>query len=284
MSTGTIRWMTTLVGGAMIGILAVAAASCENDGPTTAAAGGPTTTPRTTTTPAPTASSPSPSTSPAPTTAPPTTGGAADDDARTITVTGQGRTTVKPDIAHVSMGVRVSGDSAQTVLDEANEKAAALVAALKALGVAADDLATNGISINPRYSPDGSRVTGYEASNNLDVTIRDLSRAGEIIDGGAAFAGEAITISGIWFSVADPEAVMAGARAAAIANAQKRAAEYAGAAGATVGDVVTISEIGVAPPVPMYREFAAADATASVPVEAGTTELTATVTVVFRMK
>jgi uncharacterized protein YggE len=248
--------MTTLVGGAEIGILAVPAASCADDGPETAAAGAPTTIP--------------------------------DDDpsggeTRTITVTGEGRTTVKPDIAHVSMGVRVSGTSAQTVLDEANEKAAALIAALKALGVAEDDLATSGISIYPQYSSGDNTVTGYEASNNLDVTVRDIARAGEIIDGGAAFAGEAITISGISFSVADPEAVIAGARAAAIANAQKRGAEYAQAAGVTVGDVVMISEIGVAPPVPLYREFAAADSAGGLPIQTGTTDLTATVTVVFRM-
>jgi uncharacterized protein YggE len=289
MSTGTIRWVTTLVGGAVVGILAVAATSCSNDGPQTAEASSPTT-------PAPATAAPPATTAP---TAPPTSGSGAatpdtqsDDDqpvgddqavgdGRTITVTGQGRTTVKPDIAHVNMGVRVTGESAQAVLAETNEKATALIAALKALGVADDDIRTSGISIHQQYGPNGP-TAGYEAMNMVDLTIRDLSRAGEIIDGGAAFAGDAITLGGIWFSVADPEAVMADARADAIANARKRSAEYADAAGLTVGDIVSISESGPAFPGGPTAAMTA-DTAASVPLQAGTTDLTATVTVVFRM-
>jgi hypothetical protein len=242
-------------------MLAVAVVACAGDGAPTASAGSPSTTP-----------------------GDPGDGSTTSAATRTITVTGEGKTTVKPDIATVGMGVRVSGPAAQEVLDQTNEKATALIAALKALGVADDDIVTTGISIFPQYSQNGSRVTGYEASNNLGVTVRDLARAGEIIDGAAAFAGDSITINGISFSVADPESAISGARAAAIDNARKRAGEYADAAGVSVGDVVMISEIVVAPPVPEYREFAAADAAGAMPVQSGTTDLTATVTVVFQLK
>lgn len=258
-TTGTIRWATTLVAGAVIGALAVGAASCASDGTGRAQASAPTTTPD-----------------------------EEDDESaptsKTITVTGQGKVTVKPDTAHVQMGVRVSGPSAADVLDQTNEKAALLIEALKALGVADDDLRTSGIAIYPQYDNNGKLVTGYEASNNLDVTIRDIARAGEIIDGGAAFAGDAITIGGIWFSVGDPEAVMADARADAIANARKRAGEYAKAAGVEVGEVLVISEVGVETPFPVAREAAANDTAGGVPIETGTSELTATVTVVFRLE
>ena len=201
---------------------------------------------------------------------------------RTITVTGEGKTTVKPDTANVNMGVRVSGPSAQDVLAETNEKATALITALKALGVDDDDIQTAGLSIYPQYDSNGRNVTGYEASNSVNVTIRDIERAGEIIDGGAAFAGDAITIGGIFFSVADPEAVMADARAAAIENAKKRAGEYADAAGVEVGEVLMISEIGVTPPMPLFRNSAADEASAFA-IETGTTDLSATVTVVFAL-
>jgi uncharacterized protein YggE len=182
---------------------------------------------------------------------------------RTVTVTGDGATTVVPDIAHVSMGVSVRRDTAAETLAAANESANALIAALEALGVATDDIRTTGISIFPQYDDAGRTVVGFQASNDLDVTIRDLSRAGEIIDGGAAFAGEAITIGGIWFSVDDPE--------------------YAEAAGVEVGSVVSISEASVAPPIPLYYEAAADSAERSVPVRPGTQDLSVTVTVVYEL-
>jgi len=254
LTTGTGRWLATLVAGAVVGMLAVGAVGCATD---SASAGTDTTIP---------------------------TG---DDDnvtqTKTITVTGEGKTTVQPDTANVNMGVRISGPSAQDVLAETDEKATALITALKALGVADVDIQTAGLSIYPQYDSNGRNVTGYEATNSVNVTIRDLDRAGEIIDGGAAFAGDAITIGGIFFSVADPEAVMSDARAAAIENAKKRAGEYAEAAGVEVGEVLMISEIGVTPPMPLYRDYAAADEAAGLAIQPGTTDLSATVTVVFAL-
>jgi uncharacterized protein YggE len=255
------RWLATLARparcallGAVVGMLAVGAVGCATQG---ASAGTDTTIPEEETN--------------------------SVSHSKTITVTSEGKTTVKPDTANVNMGVRVSGPSAQDVLAEANEKAAALIAALKALGVADDDIVTAGLSIYPQYDSNGRNVTGFEASNSVNVTIRDIDRAGEIIDGGAAFAGDAITIGGIFFSVADPEAVMADARVAAIENAKKRAGEYAEAAGVEVGEVLMISEIGATPPMPLYREYAAADEAGSLAIQTGTTDLSATVTVVFAL-
>jgi uncharacterized protein len=252
------KWTGAVVSGALIGMLAVVAVSCAGSGTERAAA--------------------------APTTEPEQEQQEDSSDmARTITVTGDGRVTVKPDTAVVQMGVQVTGQSAQDVLDQANEGASALIEALQGLGVAEDDIATAGLAIYPQYADDGSRVTGYQASNELRVTIRDIDRAGEIIDGGAAFAGDAITIHGISFSVADPEAVMGDARVAAIESAKKRAQEYAAAAGVEVGAVVSISESSMGPvPFERYAPMGAA-ADAAMPVMTGTAELTATVTVVFEL-
>jgi uncharacterized protein YggE len=203
---------------------------------------------------------------------------------RTITVSGEGKVTVQPDTVHVQMGVLVNGATAQDVLAQANEKAAALISAVKALGIADEDIQTSGISIHPEYEPNSPTVVGFQASNNLNVTIRDIDRAGEIIDGGAAFAGEAITIGGIWFSVGDPEAVLSAARAAAVDNAAKRADEFASAAGADVGTVISISEVDLDEPRPIYYEAASDRAQTSVPIEAGTQDLSVHVTVVFELQ
>jgi hypothetical protein len=199
---------------------------------------------------------------------------------RNITVVGEGRTTVHPDTATVEMGVRVSGASAREVLAKANKRASSLVAALRGIGVAADDIATSHIGIHTQYNAKGSAVTGFEAANDVRVTVREIARAGEIIDGAASMVGDAIAIHGISFSVADPEAVMALARAAAIENARKRAGEYARAAGLEVGDAVTISEVGTSQPGPM---FAVAARGGAMPISAGTTGLSASVTVVFEL-
>lgn len=199
---------------------------------------------------------------------------------RTITVIGKGRTTVPPDLAHVTIGVRVSGATAHTVLAEVNERAGGLIDSLRAAGLTDADLATSGISLYPLHSPNGSRVSGYEASNMLGVTVRDIGRVGAIIDRAAGAAGDSIAIHGISFSVADPESAMGDARAAAIANARARAAEYAAAASVTLGEIVSISESGAGGPAPLLEADAARG---GFPIESGTTDLTALVTVVFEI-
>lgn len=205
---------------------------------------------------------------------------------RTITVNGQGSVTVKPDTANLSIGVQATADTATAALDQANDSAAKLIDALKQAGVKADDITTGQLSLYPQYSP-ANRITGYQASNSLNVTVRDIDRSGPVIDAAAKAAGENITIGGIWFSVDDPESVMAAARADAIANAKQRAGEYATAAGVGVGAVVQISEVGVQMPQPMYygADMAAAEggSVRSTPIEAGTQELTVSVTVVYEL-
>jgi uncharacterized protein YggE len=188
---------------------------------------------------------------------------------RTITVTGEGRVTATPDVAHVSIGVRVAGSAAQAVLAAANERASSLIEALRAAGLTEADLANS--------------AEVYEANNTLTVTVRDIERSGEIIDLAASVAGEHVAIHGISFGVTDPEAAIGPARVAAIANARARAAEYATAAGVTVGDLVAITENSFGGgPAPFVREARVASA-GGVPLETGTTVLTAAVTVVFEI-
>jgi uncharacterized protein YggE len=206
---------------------------------------------------------------------------------RTITVSGEGKVTVKPDTANISLGVQATADTATAALDQANKSAAALIAALKQAGVNSDDIATGHLSLYPQYS-NTNKISGYQASNSLNVKVRDIAKSGPVIDAAAKAAGDDITIGGIWFSVDDPEKVMAEARADAIANAKKRAGEFATAAGAKVGAVVQISEVGTQMPQPMYYEYAAADraaggSAAPTPVESGTQDLSVSVTVVYEL-
>ena len=92
-------------------------------------------------------------------------------------------------------------------------------------------------SRSTRSTATGVAVTGYQASNNVTVIVRDIAKTGPLIDAAAAAAGDHITVGGVSFFVDDVEAVMGAARADAINNARKRAQEYAAAAGVTVGGV-----------------------------------------------
>ncbi|HEX3087231.1 MAG TPA: SIMPL domain-containing protein [Ilumatobacteraceae bacterium] len=204
---------------------------------------------------------------------------------KSITVKGDGHVKVKPDTATLNLGVQATGRTATEALTQANTSAADLIAALKAGGVDSDDIATSGLSIYPQYAQQGVAVSGYQASNNVTVTVRDISKAGPLIDAAAGSAGDHITVGGVSFFVDDVEAVMGAARAEAINNARKRAEEYASAAGVTVGAVVQISELSTGGPQPIFARAAKLSlmAEASTPIEAGMQDLSVSVTVVFEL-
>lgn len=201
-----------------------------------------------------------------------------------ITVNGTGTITVTPDTATVMLGVNADAASASAALDSANRQMDALISAIRAAGVAPEDITTSSIYLGNRYDNMG-RPNGFSASNNLTVTVRGIDRTGPVIDAAAAGAGDNITLQGVSFSVADPEAVLGQARAAAIENARKRAGEYAEAAGVSVGAIRQISEAGVIAPQPMYAvaDGAAARDMAAMPIMAGDQQMSVSVTVVFSM-
>jgi hypothetical protein len=255
------RWIAAIVGGAVIGMAAVASATwIGRDDPK--------------------ATNASPATVPA-------AGPVAGSIVKSITVNGEGKVKVKPDTASLSVGVQATASTATEALNQANTSAAALIAALKSAGVDTNDIATSGLSIYPQYSSAGNTITGYQASNNVSVTVRDIAKTGPVIDAAAAAAGDNITIGGVSFYVDDTEALIGAARADAINNASKRAGEYADAAGVSVGAVLQISEVSVSNPVPMfYERSVAADSSvagAPTPIETGTQDLTVSVTVVYEL-
>ncbi|MBK5332815.1 MAG: SIMPL domain-containing protein [Ilumatobacteraceae bacterium] len=205
---------------------------------------------------------------------------------RSITVTGEGKIAVKPDTASLSLGVQATATTATEALSRANASAAALIASLKTAGIGDDDIATSGVSIYPQYNSKNT-VSGYQASNNVTITVREIGRTGQLIDAAAAAAGDNITVGGVSFYVDDSEALIGAARADAIRNARKRAGEYAAAAGATVGDVIQISEPAIGGSAqPMFRAASMSKFSGGgspTPIEAGTQDLEVSVTVVYEL-
>lgn len=201
-------------------------------------------------------------------------------EARTIEVTGVGTVTVKPDTARVNVGVRVSAATASEALDRASVSATALIAAVKDAGVSADDITTTDVSVYPMYSNE-NLINSYVASNSLVVTVRDIDRAGEIIDAAATAAGDDISISGIMFFVDETETVIGAARTKAIENARARAEAYATGGDVTLGEVLRISETS-SRYWPVWASGGDMEGGGvDVPIETGTQDLSVDVSVVF---
>jgi uncharacterized protein len=202
---------------------------------------------------------------------------------RSITVSGHGTVKVTPDVASVWLGVQTTEETAQEAMDVIGTKSQALVDTLKGVGLAAADIQTSSLSLYPSFGTDGRTINGYQASTNVTATIRDVARVGEILDAVQGFVGEELTLGGISFSYADPEAVLGEARAAALDNARARAQQYADAADAEVGEILRISETPAGVPSPFVAERAAADAAGTLAIEPGSQELAVDVAVVFGM-
>ena len=201
-----------------------------------------------------------------------------------ITVSGEGRADGKPDLMTVSMGVEANSETANTALDEANVLATALIKTFKDLGVDEKDLQTSDLSIWPNWDEDGRSIVGYHVSNSLTVKLRDLERAGDVIDAAAGAVGDAVRFNGVAFSIDDDTDLMAVARTDAVEKAADQAEQLAEAAGVELGDLRSIDETDSAVPTPMYYSgYAEMSRTAadSVPIEEGTQEVTVDVVLVY---
>jgi hypothetical protein len=195
---------------------------------------------------------------------------------RTIAVVGVGSVAAAPDIATVNVGVQVQASNAQDALRRANELTTAVLDAVRGLGVNDNDLRTNG----PHLWPNDR---GYQCGNDIAVVVRDVSMAGSVVDVAAGVGGSSFTISGVSFGVAEPGALQTLARQAAMANAYAVASELAIAAGAAIGEVLTIVE-GVASATPrpmMMAEMRTAKA--ATPVATGEETVRVVVTATYRL-
>ena len=196
-----------------------------------------------------------------------------------ITVVGTGSVTTTPDTAAWSFGVQTSADTASAALAANSEAMERVVAALREAGISRDDLQTEQVSVWPRTSDDGISIVGYDASNTVRATIRDLDRAGGIVD--AAVAAGANQVYGPSLTVSDADAQYRAALDAAFDDARARAEAIAEKAGVTLGGPVAIVESGGGVPIPYYGQAMAEAAAADVAVEPGTQDVGASLTVTF---
>ncbi len=204
-----------------------------------------------------------------------------------IVVTGEGSVTVAPDYARIRSGVTTDGKTAKQA-SEANKKLMnAVIQALLDFGIVRKDIQTSQFSIEPIYTsqsklsgPAESKLSGYRISNQVNVTIHQVSQVGDFLDrlieAGATDAGN------VAFLVSEREKALDQAREAAIANARHKAELYAHAAGLNLGRVVWITESSEFEPfAPMEARGKLAAAARPVPIESGEDTIMARITVGF---
>jgi hypothetical protein len=191
-----------------------------------------------------------------------------------------------PDVAHVSVGIETSAATVQQAVVDNKGKMSTLLDTLKGLGVADKDIQTSNYSVYTQPAPvapgaSDSGVLTYHVTNQVEVTVRDVSKLGDVLD--KAVAAGANNIYGVSFSVDDTSKLEADARAKAIADAKSRAASLAQLAGVQLGDVVSISEV-ISGNGPVYASMASGMGGGGTPIQPGELNVNMSVQVTFAIK
>jgi hypothetical protein len=198
-----------------------------------------------------------------------------------ITVTGTGEVGGAPDTLTLDLGVSVLRPSVDQATGDAAALAQAVIEALRQGGVGEADITTTNYSIFPEYDyrNDTQQLRGYRVTNTVRAKIRDLERAGELIDAATAAGGDDVVVQGIAFSIEEDGELVTAAREEAWKDARGKAEQLAGLAGRSLGPAISITEtIATMPPIILGRVEAADTAT---PIEPGTQQVSVTISVVF---
>ncbi|GAC66238.1 SIMPL domain-containing protein [Gordonia soli] len=212
------------------------------------------------------------------------------DKPRTVTVVGSGEVTGTPDTLRADIGVEATGSDVSSALNAANTEVGKITDAVVAAGVDRKDVQTQQVSLNPQYtgtSPGGApQISGYQATNTVRVTIRDIPKASNVLAKAADAGGDDTRISNVSFAIDDDSDLLEQARKAAFDDARGRAEQYAGLAGDSLGKVITINETtsGQDQPAAQTLQRDSSAASSPVPIEPGEQTLRFTVTVTYGLK
>lgn len=209
---------------------------------------------------------------------------------KTLSVTGSGEVMATPDIAMITTGVRTESRDVRTAQAENAQIMDGLVSALVAAGISREDIQTTGYSIYPVYEdngPFGQKITSYQVTNSVQVTVRDVSRTGEIID--ITVANGANLVNSISFRVSPEreQALRAQVLTMAVSKARADADVVALATGTTITGVQSVSVGSVYTPVLYDNRIAAGaakEAAVPTPIEPGQVTVTAQVSITYLIR
>jgi uncharacterized protein len=206
-----------------------------------------------------------------------------------ISVTGRGEASGTPDLLLADIGVSVLRPNVGEAISEATRRTDAILAATRTFGIRREDLQTTSYSVGPEYQepvpggkePHVRRLAGYRVTHVLTIKIRDLARAGAVLDAGAAAAGNEAAVGSLRLAIENDRPLQDRARNDAWKDARAKAEQLARLSGVRLAMPITVSESGAtAPPVPV-AEARAMTLSAPTPIEPGQLKVSVVVGVRF---
>jgi len=211
-----------------------------------------------------------------------------DQQVNTLSVTGNGRVPVQPDIAYISIGVHSSGEDVTTTVDENNALIEGITQTLiEEFSISEMDIQTSNFNlwVGDQYSPEGEKIgVQYTVDNNVYVTVRNLDNLSQILD--EVIESGANSIWGIQFDVADKSTAIDEARNQAVENAKLQAEALAQEAGVSLGEIQTISTYGGGSPMPYFAGMGGGGgggAESTVPISAGQLMVSVDVSITYKI-
>ena len=205
-----------------------------------------------------------------------------------LSVSGTGEVNVKPDISVVTLGVEAEAKTVADAQQQANQAMSAVMTALTTSGIADKDVQTTNFSIQPVWNYNAGingnsqrTLEGYQVSNIVNVTIRNVDNTGTIIDAVTVAGGDLTRVDNISFTVENPEPYNDQARELAIKNAIAKAQQMASLAGVSLGKLLYVSESGGSVQAPIAYKEAAGSSTS---ISSGQLEISLSVQVVYAIE
>jgi uncharacterized protein YggE len=203
-----------------------------------------------------------------------------------ITVVGDGVVEGTPNVLTLTLGVSTRDPSAATALAHNSELAVKVIGVLKGAGVTDKDIQTSDLSISPNVASSGNHVDGYQVDDTVTAKLRDINKAGSIVDDTTKAAGDEVVVRGLSFSFDDNTSMVAAARTLAVKRAQDQARQLADAAGVSLGVLDSISSTNVpvgSPTEPSPARPASGAAAPAPPVNPGSQTVSVEVTLVYQI-
>lgn len=203
-----------------------------------------------------------------------------------ISVSGHGEVRGRPDVALLTLGVSAERQTVAEAREDAGAAMQAVIDAVKRNGVADNDIQTTEFRIEPQFDYRAGRPTlrGFRATNMVSIKVRDVDRAGDVVDGAVKAGGDLTQVQSLSFTIDDPTGLRNDARRKAMADARDKAEVLADAAGVSLGRPVSISEtVSTPPPLMRYEAAPAAASDTGTPIEPGEMDVAVDVTVVYQL-
>lgn len=206
-----------------------------------------------------------------------------------FTVVGEGKASAAPDVAQISLGITVNGNSIGSVQSQANGIINNVSSAVKRLGVGDKDIQTTSYNLRPDYDYNNGKqsIRGYIADINLVVKARQFDKVNQIID--SATANGANQVGGLSFTLDDAtrEKLESQARKIAIAKAKQKATQIATESGINLGRIVNVTEGTNSGPRPIYAMEKSIPVTGGgnpTQIEPGSSEISISVTLSYETR